>query len=590
MAEYISKYQTTKAGVITRFLWYCAGGDPILLNKGTYTDQVKIACMGGTVLSTAVLAFFAGTYAFHTIFSDDPNSEISILEYGFGLLWGAIIFNIDRFIVSSTQPKVKKMGLLETSKTALPRIAMGIVISLIISKPLELKIFEKDIELAIAKTKEEKFSEIKNATRSKFKNEESILESKIAKFEKEILDLENQRDKYDSLFQVEARIVTVGPRAQAMQKGRDDALKRIHEIKKSQEYSKLLEEKDLLFDKINQNAEIERKSVDLGMRSLVSKIKLSHEIAPVISNMITLLFIILELTPIIFKLLMEKSPIDYLMYNRNEVIKAQNLIEEEKDTSIKIKSNAAEKLLEQLKKQNEHTHARLYKEFETLEKMKHLIAEYKNLEYFNNNVILVNIEEDRKIKENQFQSNKNKEEYEIKNNELKVIFDVDNDRKEKFKINEIDLNQYTIDEYNKIERQKISANPIDSFNMRFGHLYSNGNNNNEKLSKVEPLIQDELINDKFWKPGDSYSKIKIFTKEHLKKKLSIEDKILENAFNSELNKVLTSQKISESKRNENLKEWAYKNDNITKFNINEEKLISVVENAINKLKLEYSNV
>lgn len=590
MAEYISKYQTTKAGFITRFLWNCAGGDPILLNKGTYTDQVKIACMGGTVLSTAVLAFFAGTYAFHTIFSDDPNSEISYLEYGFGLLWGIIIFNIDRFIVSSTQPKVKKMGFLATAKTAFPRIAMGIVISLIISKPLELKIFEKDIELAIAKKEGDEINNIKEDVKKQFRIDLNNIEVKEKNILQEIVYLQNNYKTYDSLFAVESRIVTVGPRALAMKAEKENLASKIEDLKKTQ-LNDIQKEKDEIYTLIEKETEVKKKSTILGLRSLVSKIKLSHEIAPGISNMITLLFIILELTPIIFKLLMEKSPIDYLMYNRNEIIKAQNLIEEEKDSSIKIISNAAEKLLEQLKKQNEHTHARLYNEFEDFEKKKHLIAETENLDYFNKNVVLIDIEKDEIIKKNQLESIKNKEEYNFKQNEMKVMLGIDQDKIEKFKINEIDLNKLTIDEYNKINSQKITANPIEAFDNRFGNLKSNEDNYNEKLLRNNNLIEDELINDKRWKPGESYSNIKIFTKDYLKNELSIkEDSDLENAFNSELNKVISSQKISESKKNENLEQWAYKNDNIMKHNIDEKKLSNVVGNALKKLKEKYSIV
>jgi hypothetical protein len=35
-------YQTPKAGKIMRFLWECAGGDRYILERATYSDQIKI--------------------------------------------------------------------------------------------------------------------------------------------------------------------------------------------------------------------------------------------------------------------------------------------------------------------------------------------------------------------------------------------------------------------------------------------------------------------------------------------------------------------------------------------------------------------
>lgn len=580
----LTNYEASKVGIFKKFLWWCAGGDPLLLKIGTYTDQVKFACMGGTVLSTAILAFLAGTYAFHTVFNTDPKANITIYEALFGLVWGIIIFNIDRFIVSSTQPKIDKKTFIETFKGALPRILMGIVISLIISKPLELKIFEKDIELEIAKTKEDKFLEIKKATKAKFKNEEDLINNKIAKYDKQIKDLELEYAKYDSLFQVEARIITVGPRAKAMQNGKAEAENKINSIKNSTEYKSILNERDSLFIKIADNAEIERKNVEIGMRSLVNKIKLSHKISPSISFMITLLFIILELTPIIFKLLMEKSPIDYLLFNRNEIIKASQLIEENKTSEVK--SIIAEKLLIRLKEENLKKNERILREYNLktseLEKSNNIINDTKNQNYLNTNTEIVDVVRSRLIKQNQAEINKIKLEFE--NNE--ILENINKEKINKYKTTEDALDKYTIEEYEKISKHEIGNNPIDAYQTRIVHKKDLSSNKNR--SSINSKTKDDIIKDKYWSSGEEYSFTYVLTKDYLKNELKISDDKLSEAFNDTVNQIKTSSKISQFKKSKNLIEWANESNNIEKFNLDKSKLNEIHQNAITKLKTKYS--
>lgn len=62
-------YKMPRAGRFMHFLWDCAGGDRFLLERATYSDQIKYLCLGGIVLSTGLMASLAGGYAFYTIFS-----------------------------------------------------------------------------------------------------------------------------------------------------------------------------------------------------------------------------------------------------------------------------------------------------------------------------------------------------------------------------------------------------------------------------------------------------------------------------------------------------------------------------------------
>src|ERR1700759_4511564 len=114
-------YQSPKSNRVMRLLWKAAGADRYILERSTYGDQIKYLCLGGIIVATGVMAGLAGGYAFYTIFEPKGNGLNSFQTAGdivgtydkidvptlckalvFGIIWGLIIFNIDRFIVTST--------------------------------------------------------------------------------------------------------------------------------------------------------------------------------------------------------------------------------------------------------------------------------------------------------------------------------------------------------------------------------------------------------------------------------------------------------------------------------------------------------
>ena len=138
----------------TKFLWWCAGADKHFLLKSPMQDRVKYAGIGGIVFCTGLLAAFSGGFAFYTIFGpknnaiNDTTSWASVIgSILFGIIWGLIILNLDRFIVSSTgkgdgTDKVTLKELLQ----AFPRIVIALILGVAISAPLEIKILESEID------------------------------------------------------------------------------------------------------------------------------------------------------------------------------------------------------------------------------------------------------------------------------------------------------------------------------------------------------------------------------------------------------------------------------------------------------------
>lgn len=121
---------------IKRFFWLCSGSNLNLLDK-VPTEGAKYAGIGATIFFTGIFATIAAAYAIFT-FSD--NLWISSI---IGIVWGGMIFNLDRYIVSSMR---KSHSLKKEWTMALPRIFLALIISLVIARPLELKIFEKEIK------------------------------------------------------------------------------------------------------------------------------------------------------------------------------------------------------------------------------------------------------------------------------------------------------------------------------------------------------------------------------------------------------------------------------------------------------------
>ena len=120
--------------MLKRFFILCSGLDKNIVYSCSNGEQNKYAGIGATVFFTAIMAFVACSYALFTVFD---NAYIASF---FGLIWGLLIFNLDRFIVST----IKKRGnFMDEFIQATPRIALAMIIAIVISKPLEIKIFKK---------------------------------------------------------------------------------------------------------------------------------------------------------------------------------------------------------------------------------------------------------------------------------------------------------------------------------------------------------------------------------------------------------------------------------------------------------------
>jgi len=132
------------------FFWVCSGATISLLRKKECeTEHSKYVGIGAAVFLTGVLAAISSGYAFSTVLQSGK------LAIALGVFWGAMIFNLDRYLVlsirnkppatnSTWKEKVRNWG--DVLIVTLPRVALAALLAAAITKPLELLIFQQEIQ------------------------------------------------------------------------------------------------------------------------------------------------------------------------------------------------------------------------------------------------------------------------------------------------------------------------------------------------------------------------------------------------------------------------------------------------------------
>ena len=153
-----SKSKQSSLSLLSSFFLFCSGVYPSLLNRSP-SDVQKYIGIGATVFFTGILAFMSASYAVFTIF------DSYIASIVFGLVWGIMIFNLDRYLVSSMRKSDSK---LKDLFSATPRILLAILIAVVISKPLEVKLFDTEIQSELVLMEQERFLTQENAAKARY--------------------------------------------------------------------------------------------------------------------------------------------------------------------------------------------------------------------------------------------------------------------------------------------------------------------------------------------------------------------------------------------------------------------------------------
>lgn len=310
---------TYKMNWFQHFLMICSGANIHLLKK-TPTDWNKFAGIGGIVLFTAVFASLSAGYAMFTVF-DDIWAAI-----GFGILWGLMIFNLDRYIVSS----IKKTGTWWNQiLMTIPRLILAVFLGIIISKPLELKIFEKEVNKQLNTIIQRNKKQLQTEMNGRIMQQSGP-------FEKEKIQIQNQIKNYQLAYdsasvELEKEILGKQSGLTSGKVGFGSNAKRKSELKEQkrldlENYQKQMQPRLQYLDgeisKVYTNLETERKSTETfedkfngfaARLQALDELGKSSPIMALAASFIMGLFICLEISPVLIKLISHVGPYDYLL-------------------------------------------------------------------------------------------------------------------------------------------------------------------------------------------------------------------------------------------------------------------------------------
>ena len=328
--------------MLKQFFWMCSGADTDILKKISKAEQTKYAGIGATVFFTAIMAMIAASYALYTVFDNIYTSVF------FGLIWGLLIFNLDRFIVSTIKKNDNKW---KEIWQATPRILLALIIAIVIAKPLELKIFEKEINQVLLVQKNELTLANKTQIANQYNPEITTLQDEITFLKNEIGTKEKAVDTLYETYIAEAEgrkgtlLLGKGPVYNEKREKHDAILSEL-QVLKEENKTKITDKETqiatLITDQKNQEATTQ--PIIDRFDGLMSRINALNRLPWLPSFFIFLLFLTIETSPIIAKLLAPKGAYDYKVqdaedavktwvtqkvHQRNEMLKADMKINEE---------------------------------------------------------------------------------------------------------------------------------------------------------------------------------------------------------------------------------------------------------------------
>lgn len=330
--------QSNQSIMLKHFFIVCSGADKDILEGCSEGEQTKYVGIGATVFFTAVMAFIASAYALFTVFD---NVYPALL---FGLVWSLLIFNLDRFIVSTIR-KRERFG--REFLQATPRILLAVIIAIVISKPLEIKIFEKEINTVLLKEKNAMALQNKKEVATYFKSDLDKNKTEIDGLKLEISKKEKEVNAYYDTYIAEAegtagtKKLGKGPVFKEKIAKHDLAKKEFDSLQKKNlaKIATLDKEATTLQTDLDKKVSETQPIID-GFDGLMARINALDKLPWLPSFFIMLLFLAIETSPIIAKLLSPKGEYDFKLEDLETALKAT--IEQDKyQRDLLVKTSAA---------------------------------------------------------------------------------------------------------------------------------------------------------------------------------------------------------------------------------------------------------
>ena len=322
------------------FLWWCAGAHQKLL-KQFPSEHSKYSGLGAVLLATFVLATISAGYAIYTVFGN------WLWTIGFAIIWGLIIFNFDRFLVST----MRKYGVSRRKQImmAIPRLALALLIGVVIARPLEMKIFEKEINVKMTENLHKKIQLNDSLLAMEYKNQLANAETERQRLLGRKLAIEDTLHNLQTAYLQEAD-GTGG----SMQRGIENITRLKQDafnLARNQFAPELLlleqnmRSQDSIIGTAKASMEDKRKQFETSAMANMGFLErnkaladLSAEEASVFwaSLLISMLIILIEIGPVLSKLMMPLGPYDIALAKEELLHMANEEGEIRKDKSGKI--------------------------------------------------------------------------------------------------------------------------------------------------------------------------------------------------------------------------------------------------------------
>lgn len=311
--------------MLKQFFIICSGADTKILEDSSLGEQNKYAGIGATVFFTALMAFIAASYALYTVFD---NMLAAIV---FGFIWGLLIFNLDRYIVST----IKKTGnIIDELIQASPRLILAMIIAVVISKPLELKIFEKEINQVLLEQKNDFTLANKEQIALQYTPNVDALTNENLTLQNQINTKETEVNSYYNTYIAEAEgregtgLLGKGPVYKEKREKHDAELAALQALKETN--TAKIQANEAQIASLNSAYETQVSSsqpiID-NFDGLMARVNALGELPWLPSFFIFLLFLAIETSPIFAKLLSPKGEYDIKLNETEDQLKtwaAQN--------------------------------------------------------------------------------------------------------------------------------------------------------------------------------------------------------------------------------------------------------------------------
>ena len=304
--------------MLQKFFIFCSGSDSDLLDSCSKGEQNKYAGIGATVFFTAVMAFIASGYALYTVF----DSIWAAIFFGF--IWGLLIFNLDRYIVSTIKKRDSKWS--EVAQ-ATPRLILAVIIAIVISKPLELKIFEKEIDQVLLEEKNGMTLANQEQLALQYTPKVEALNQQISNLKAEVETKEAETNALYDVYISEAEgtagtgLLGKGPVYKEKREKHDAALAELQARKQTNtEKIAALETEIAALNADYKTAVANSQPIIDGFDGLMARINALDKLPWLPSFFIFLLFLAIETAPIIAKLLAPKGEYDFKLEEAESVV------------------------------------------------------------------------------------------------------------------------------------------------------------------------------------------------------------------------------------------------------------------------------